>query len=195
MSGSPLSDSVAALTAASGQEPSARGALFSILYDELRRVAAELLTKESPGLTLQPTALVHEAYLRLVDQSRATIQDRAHFCAVAAQAMRRILVDHARARHAQKRGGQWTRVTLDGAVALSDERDVDLEALDGALQRLAEENSREAAIVELRFFGGLGNVEVAEVLRVSVRTVEDDWRFARAWLRRELNSARGSESP
>lgn len=164
--------------------------LFPLVYDELRRLAGVYMTREHPGHTLQPTALVHEAYLRLVDQTRTGFTGRTHFLAVGAQVMRRLLIDHARKRGAVKRGLGWRRVTLgpgsegSEAEALGAE---DLLGLDAALNKLAELDERQARIVTLRFFGGLTVEEVAEAVGVSKRTVETDWRHARAWLRVELS--------
>lgn len=160
--------------------------LMPLVYDELRRIAAAQLAHERADHTLQPTALAHEAYLRLVDQSRTRWNDRAHFLAIAAEVIRRILIDHARLRRAAKRGG-GQRLTLGWADAeIRDEADVDLIELEDALQRLAQLSARQAKIVELRFFAGLDVNETAEVLSVSPRTVKGDWRVARAWLAREL---------
>jgi RNA polymerase sigma factor (TIGR02999 family) len=166
---------------------SAAARLMPLVYERLRQLAAHYVRREPAGLALRPTDLVHEAYLRLVDQTRADFRHQTHFFAVAAGAMRRVLIDQARGRDANKRGQGWQRVTLDEAVTLTGAPDIDLLSLNDALAKLAELDPRAAQIVELRFFGGLGNVEVAEFLRVSVRTVEDDWRTARAWLRRELS--------
>ncbi|RJP35111.1 MAG: sigma-70 family RNA polymerase sigma factor [Phycisphaerales bacterium] len=160
--------------------------LFPIVYAELRALAADLLHGEKPGHTLQPTALVHEAYVRLVDQTKLNYQDRAHFIAFAARTMRRVLVDHARAKAARKRGRGWERVTLGSSVALTADPTVDLLALNDALTRLASLHERQAQIVDLRFFGGLSIEETAAVLGVGHATVEIDWQMARAWLRREL---------
>lgn len=160
--------------------------LLPLVYEELRALAESYLQRERPDLTLQATALVHEAYLRLIKQEEVQWQNRAHFFAVAAQAIRRILVDHARGHARQKRGGDRERVRLDEDVAVSPERDLDLVAVDEALLELAQLNQRQAQIVELRFFGGLSLRDVAEVLKVSPRTVDGDWSMARAWLRREL---------
>ncbi len=165
--------------------------LLPLVYDEFRALARHYLAQERGNHTLQPTALVHEAYMKLVDQTRVDWQGRSHFFAVAAQAMRRILVDHARARMREKRGGGRARVTLDDAVALSPQKDEDVLALDEALEKLAKLDARQAKVVELRFFGGLNVDEVAAALNVSKRTVEGDWTFARAWLSRELRSADG----
>lgn len=184
----PLGEATLTLTQIGRGDPGASARLLPLVYDKLRELADALMRHERTDQTLQPTDLVHEAYLRLIDQTRVDWNGRTHFCAVAAEAMRRILVDHARARRAQKRGGGRQRVALDEANRAVAGRDVDVVDLDEALSRLAELAPREARIVELRFFGGLTNVEVAEVLRVSVRTVEDDWRTARAWLRRGLSA-------
>ena len=162
--------------------------LLPLVYDEFRALARHYLAQERCNHTLQPTALVHEAYMKLVDQTRVDWQGRSHFFAVAAQAMRRILVDHARSRQRDKRGGGRARVVLYEAVALSPQKDEDVLALDEALERLAALDARQAKVVELRFFGGLSVEEVAEALGVSKRTVEGDWTFARAWLSRELRS-------
>jgi RNA polymerase sigma-70 factor, ECF subfamily len=166
-------------------EPEARG-LFLEVYAELRALAAVRLRHEVAGHTLQPTALVHEVYLKLADQSRARWRDRGHFFAVAAEAIRRILVDHARRRGAAKREAPGARVSfhpdLDAGVA----QEVDLLALDDALERLGRISPRQARVVELRFFGGLEVAEVARELAVSENTVKGDWRIARAWLQQEL---------
>jgi len=162
--------------------------IFPLVYDELRSLASGFLCREGVGHTLQPTALVHEAYFRLTGRTRATIRERAHFFAVAAQAMRRILVDHARRRRADKRIGARNRVPLDAFPPISVEPAVDIYALHEVLTDLAVINARQAQVVELRFFGGLTNVEAAEVLQVSVATVERDWHAARLWLRRRLSS-------
>jgi RNA polymerase sigma factor (TIGR02999 family) len=165
--------------------------LMPLVYDELRRLADHYLRQERPDHTLQPTALVHEAYLRLVDQSRVEWQGRAHFIGVAAQLMRRILVDHARRHHASKRGGFQQRLSLDEAVDYSQPRDLDLVALDDALNALEQFDERQSRIVELRFFGGLTIEETAEALGVSPATVKVDWNMAKAWLLREVS--RGQE--
>jgi len=180
-----------------GAEPVRASAeeLLPLVYDELRRLAGRFMAREPVGHTLQPTALVHEAYLRLVDQTRTGFTGRTHFLAVGAQVMRRLLIDHARKRGAAKRGLGWRRVTLGPgsepslAEALSAE---DLLSLDAALNKLAELDEREARVVTLRFFGGLTVEEVAEAVGVSKRTVECDWRHARSWLRVELS--RGGSS-
>ena len=166
--------------------------LLPLVYDELRRLARGYLSRETPGHTLQPTALVHEAYLRLVDASQISWQGRTHFFAVGARVMRRLLIDHARGRDRQKRGGKQHKVTFSEALPHAGSSDLDLEqllTLNTALERLAELDSRQAKVVELRFFGGLTIPDVANVLGVSQRTVEGDWTHARAWLRRELARA------
>lgn len=162
--------------------------LFPIVYDELRRIAAGYMKRENPGHTLQATALVNEAYFRLVDQKAVHWQNRAHFYGVAAQIMRRILCDHARARHAEKRGGDAAKLSLDEALGLGqDEGTPDLMALDVALTRLAEISERQAKVVEMRFFAGLSVEEVAEALNSSPATIKRDWTFAKAWLHKELS--------
>jgi len=177
---------------AAGDETAA-ARLFPIVYDELRRLAGAALRRERPSHTLQPTALVHEAFLRLVDVKSSRLQDRGHFIAIAARAMRRVLVDHARSRAAVKRGKAEARLSIDDVdVAAVDATDMDLVALDQALERLAAIDERQARIVELRFFGGLTVEETAVVIGASDRTVKRDWQMARAWLRREL--ARDSDS-
>lgn len=170
------------LRAWSDGDADARDRLMAIVYDELRRRAASYLRRERRGHTLQPTALVHETYLRLVDQRRAVWRNRAQFFAVASGMMRRILVDHARAHRSAKRSGTWYRVTLDPALAITDPAFVDVLDLDSALKRLAAFDERKSRIAELRFFGGLSLQETGEVLGVSVATVERDWQVARAWL-------------
>ena len=172
---------------ASGDD-AASAALFTMVYDELRRLATGVLRHERPGHTLQPTALVHEAYLRLSDQDHARWENRAHFLAVAARAMRRILVDHARSRNAEKRGSGAAHVALED-VHFSPAQpvgDLDLLVLDEALERLAALDPRQARVVELRFFGGLSIEETAAAVTASPRTVKRDWQLARAWLKREM---------
>jgi RNA polymerase sigma factor (TIGR02999 family) len=170
-----------------------RGALeklMPVVYAELRRQAARYLRRERTGQTLQATSLSHEAYLRLIDQRNVRWQNRAHFFAVAARLMRRVLVDHARCRHRVKRGGGMTVLPLEEALAVAAEKStVDLLALDEALQKLEVIDGRQARIVELRFFSGLSIDEAAGVLGVSPATVKNDWNVARAWLRREIGRA------
>ena len=175
-------------------DPRAVDLLIPLLYAELRDLAADYLRGERPDHTLQPTALVHEAYLKLVGQREVHWQGRSHFLGVAAQAMRRILVDHARRHRAAKRYG-GPLVTLDEGMLVEQPTTLDLIALNDALARLAELDPRQAQIVELRFFGGLAIEEVAEVLAISPITVKREWRIARAWFRRELAAAAESGSP
>ena len=160
--------------------------LMPLVYGDLRRRAMTQMRRERVGHTLQPTALVHEAYLKLVDQKGVQWQNRAHFYAVAARAMRQVLVDHARARAARKRGGLETRVTLDEAIVSTSAPTLDVLALDIALDRLATLDERQARLVELRVFSGLTIDESAEVLGCSHATVSRDWKHAQAWLRREM---------
>jgi RNA polymerase sigma-70 factor (ECF subfamily) len=176
------------LLAALRQEgASGSGPLLPAVYDELRRLARHYLSHERPGHTLQATALVHEVYLRLIPQAEATWEDRARFIGIAAHVMREILVEHARARGRQKRGGDQVRVPLDEHVAWIEPGDLTIwEDLDRALNRLADLDPRQAQIVELRYFGGLTVEETARVLHISPKTVKRDWSIARAWLRREL---------
>jgi RNA polymerase sigma factor (TIGR02999 family) len=175
------------LQAWGGGDTAALDRLIPIVYEELRRQAERLLRTESPGHTLQTTALVHEAYLRLVDQHQAHWQNRSQFFGVAAQLMRRILVDHARARGAAKRGGSAVQVKLDETAIATSGSDVDLLALDYALTKLSQLDPLQARVVELRYFTGLGIEETAEALRVSPATVKREWAMARAWLKRELS--------
>lgn len=169
-------------------DASATEKLLPLVYEQLRALAAEFLRSERRNHTLQPTALVHEAYLRLIDQTQVQWNDRAHFFAVAARAMRRILVDHGVARRAQKRGGGNPVLRLESDTAPATMREVDPVVLDDALKTLAELDERKAQVVELRFFGGLSVEETSEALSISVSTVEADWRMAKAWLSRELSS-------
>jgi len=178
----------------STQPPSAPSAgSFTALYEQLRGLAAACLRQERAGHTLQPTALVHEAWLKLADQTKAEFADRGHYLAVAAMAMRRVLVDHARGKNRVKRGGGAERFMVDSMLLSPDasggaaSTEVDVIALDAALERLAALDERQARIVELRFFADMTVPEVAKAIGVSVGTVETDWRMARAWLHRELN--------
>ena len=162
--------------------------LIPIVYDELRRQAANYMRRERPGQSLQTTALVHEAFLKLVNQRAVEWQNRNHFFAIAAHVMRRILVDHARQHQAEKRGGaDRTMLPIDDAEVSVEEPEVDLVALDQALERLALLDEQQSRVVELRFFSGLSVEETAEVLNVSTRTVKREWRAAKAWLLRELS--------
>ena len=160
--------------------------LLPIVYGELRKLAAYQLKRERPDHTLQLTALVHEAYLRLVNQREVDWRNRAQFFGLAAQMMRRILVNHAEEKKAQKRGGKEPHISLDEAISFTAERNLDLVILDDTLNRLAELDAQQARIVELRFFGGLTVEEVAEVLSVSERTVKRDWRTAKVWLYQQM---------
>ena len=163
--------------------------LLPAVYQELRRLAASYLRREKPGQTLQPTALVNEAYLRLLKDRPDRWQNRAHFCAIAAHSMRQILIERARARHALKRGGVRARVTLDEALVAGGDRSIDLVALDEALERLAQLDPDQARLIELRFFGGLTIEETAEAMDISPATVKRHWTVARAWLARELEAS------
>jgi len=167
--------------------------LIPLVYDELRRLAGRYMRRESEGHTLQTSALVNEAYLRLVDQQNVKWQNRAHFFGVAAQLMRRILVDHARSRSRAKRGGGVQMVPLAEQAGISQEL-ADVIALDDALKNLAEMDPRKSQIVEMKFFGGLTTEEVAEVLNVTSRTVEREWRKAKAWLNRAISKGEPNEA-
>lgn len=160
--------------------------LLPVIYDELRKLASSYLRRERPDHTLQPTALVHEAYIRLVDQTRVNWQNRAHFFGVAAQIMRRLLVDHARKHNAEKRGHDFQKLSLDENIDRAVERSSELIALDDALKSLAEFDEQKAKMVELRYFGGLSIEETADVLGVTPTTIKRHWRFAKAWLYSEM---------
>ena len=175
------------LEAWAGQDPAARDALVPIVYDELHRLAHHYMRTERAGHTLQTTALVNEAYLRLVDVDRMQWRDRAHFFAMAATMMRRILVDHARAHARDKRGGGVIMTSLDEDVAAPSVPDVDVIALDDALERLGRIDERQARLVELRYFAGLTIDEAAEALGISAGTLKREWAIAKAWLYRELH--------
>lgn len=164
----------------------AREKLMPLVYEELRRIARGYFSREAKDHTLQPTALVNEVYMRLVDRRKVQWKNRSHFFGWVAEMMRRILVDHARARQTVKRGGGVAKVSLDESFGLGEEKDLDLVVLDDALQALAEVDPRQSRIVELRFFAGLTNEEIAEVVGVSTTTVKRDWRTARLWLLREV---------
>lgn len=182
----------ALLQAWSGGDSAALDRLIPIVHDELYRIAHRCMAAEKPGHTLQPTALVNEAYLRLIETRRMNWQNRAHFLAMAARIMRRILVDFARSKQYQKRGGGAVRVTLVDDVAVSTEPGRDLVALDEAIDALARVDERKSRVIEMRFFGGLSVKETAEALQVSPETVIRDWRLAKAWLLRQL---RGDTAP
>jgi len=166
--------------------------VIPVIYEELRRLAAHYMVRERSDHTLQTTALVHEAYLRLVDQQKSTWQNRAHFYGAAAQVMRRILVDHARARRAEKRGGDAPHLSLDEALVFSAGQSDELVRLDDALGRLAKLDPRQSRVIELRFFAGLNVEEAAEVMGIAPKTVKRDWSAARAWLHRELRGRTGA---
>jgi RNA polymerase sigma factor (TIGR02999 family) len=174
-------------------DASARSRLLPLIYEDLRALAAKQLKQERPGHTLQPTALVHEAWLRLIECERMDWQGRTHFFAMAATMLRRVLVDHARARGAKKRGGNAARISLSDVETELPEDQLDLLALDEALEKLAEKSQRQAQVVELRYFAGLSIEEAAFALGVSADTVKSDWRFARSWLNLELTRNRAQE--
>ena len=175
-------------------DESAHEKLVPLVYEQLHRLAQRYMKRERPGQTLQPTALVHEAYMRLAGAENLSWQNRSHFFAVSARVMRRILIDIARAKRNQKHGGEVVQVTLDEALAVSAEPSVDLLALDEALDRLTALHPRQAEIVEMRYFGGLKEDEIAEMLKVSLRTVQQDWRLARLWLYRELRNGQENDA-
>jgi RNA polymerase sigma factor (TIGR02999 family) len=175
------------LKAWSGGDQAALEDLMPVVYTEIRRLARSYLRRERPDHTLQATALVHEAYMRLVDQRSVEWQNRAHFFGIAAQIMRRILVDHARAQKTEKRGSGQSPIVLDEALEVATDRGLDFVALDDALKTLADLDKKQARIVELRYFGGLSIEETAEVMQISPATVKREWAGARTWLRRELD--------
>ena len=187
MTGSSTPDVTGLLQAWSQGDPEAAEKLVPLVYDELRRQAARRLRRERRDHTLRPTALVHEAYLRLVGQRQVIWKNRTQFFAVAARMMRRVLVDHARQHRAVKRAGSWCRITLDEGIAASEPRDLDLVALEDALTDLTALDPDKARMVELRFFGGLSVEDAAEVLGVSPATVTREWRMVRAWLYRRMH--------
>lgn len=189
-----LDELTAVLRAWSDGDPAAEAKLLPLVYDQLRRQAAHQLRRERPGHSLSPTAVVHELYLRLVPQERASWVNRAQFFAVASRLIRRVLVDHARARRTAKRAGGWQRVTLAEDVVEAGPPDLDLLALDRALEELAALDERRARLVELRYFGGLSLDETAAALGVSAATVSREWQLARAWLHRRLADAEPRET-
>ncbi len=180
------------LNAWCGGDQSALDTLIPLVHDELHRLAHIYMVRERVGHTLQTTALVNEAYLRLVDADRVPFHNRIHFFAVSSNLMRRILVDFARSRGYQKRGGNIVKVELDGAEVPTPNRGAEVVVLDDALNALAEFDARQARIVELRFFGGLSEEETAEVLGISLRTIQREWAVAKAWLLREMNPEAGT---
>jgi RNA polymerase sigma factor (TIGR02999 family) len=177
------------LIAWSNGDQVARERLMSVVYEELHRLARRYMRNESPGHILQTSALVHEAFIRLVDQRNVQWQNRSHFFGIAAQMMRRILVDYARSRNFAKRGGGAVKLSLEEGLIVSHERSAEVVAVHEALEGLAKIDPRQAQIVELKFFGGLTNEEAAEVLAVSPGTVARDWTMAKAWLRREISKS------
>ncbi|MFY9611077.1 MAG: sigma-70 family RNA polymerase sigma factor [Blastocatellia bacterium] len=184
----PSPDQVSELLAAwSNGDQAALDKLMPLIYDELRQIAKRYMSHQAPGHTLQTTALIHEAFLKLVHQPEKHWQSRAHFFGVAAQAMRHILVDYARSQQRAKRGGGLQEVSLDETAVVFDERAAELIALDDALRRLADVDPRKSRVVEMRYFGGLSVGETSEALGVSPDTVMRDWRLAKTWLRRELS--------
>jgi RNA polymerase sigma factor (TIGR02999 family) len=185
----PVQDITQILQQWSDGDEAAVDSLFPLVYDELRRLARSYLSKERSGHTLQPTALVHEAYMRLIDQTRTTWQSRVHFYAVAANMMRRILVNHARDRATEKRGGSAQRFSIENIEILPDQTAGDLLELDEALEKLKQIDERKCRVVDMRFFGGLNEAEIAEVLCVNEKTVRRDWQFAKLWLYRELSQS------
>ena len=172
----------------SGGDRNAPERLMPLVYDELRRLARTFLSREREGHTLQPTALVNEAYLRLVDQTRVNWQNRAHFYGIASSMMRRVLIDHARAHAAEKRGGAAIHLSIEAVQVPLEQRAASFVALDEALKKLEEMDERKCQVVEMRFFGGLSDEEIAGVLGVTTRTVLRDWKKARLWLYRELSA-------
>jgi RNA polymerase sigma-70 factor (ECF subfamily) len=193
MGTSPSRDITQLLRAWGSGDEQALERLTPLVYDELRRAAKRHMARERDGHTLQTTALINEVYLRLVNLDDVSWQDRAHFFAICARLMRRILTDYARSRGYLKRGGDARRVTLDEALLVSADFSVDLLALEGALTKLCEVDSRKSSVVELRFFGGLSLKETAEALKISTDTVTRDWNLAKAWLLREMEGEHRDE--
>ena len=192
--GAPLSGITELLIGWNQGDKGALDRLMPLVYDELRNVARHHLAVEDRGHTLQSAALVNETYIRLVDQERVQWQNRAHFFAISARLMRRILVDHARQRRAEKRGGAQTRLSLDNSLGLQERKDLDVVALDEALATLSELDPQQARVIELRFFGGLTIEETSEALGISPSTVTRDWVTAKAWLFDQLNRSK-DEAP
>jgi len=191
----PSKDEVTQLLRAWGEgDEDALGRLTPVVEGELHRIAHRYMARENPGHTLQTTALVNEVYLRLVDVKAVSWQDRAHFFAISARMMRRVLTDFARSRHYQKRGGGAVQVSLDEGLVVSAGKAAEILALDEALSRFAEAYPRQGQVVELRFFGGLEVEETAEALKISTITVKRDWRFAKSWLLRALSGGKSGAS-
>ena len=183
-----VSDATVMLAAVERGDPNAANALLVLVYDELRRIATHKMSQEAPGQTLQPTALVHEAWLRLVEGQCQTFQNRTHFFRTAAEAMRRILIERARRKHTQRHGGGYQRVDLDGFDPAAPESDSELLAVNDALEKLALQHPVQAELVKLRYFAGMTNEEVSEVMGISVSTAKNYWAFARAWLLNEIEN-------
>jgi RNA polymerase sigma factor (TIGR02999 family) len=181
-----MSDATVLMTAVEQGDAKAADKLLELVYEELRRLAAHRMAQEAPGHTLQPTALVHEAWLRLVGPENARFENRAHFFAAAAEAMRRILIDRARRRRTRRHGADFKRVDLDGCDAAAPQADDELLAVNEALDLLAREHPAQAEVVKLRYFGGHTNEETAEILGLSISTVKNYWAFSRAWLLQEI---------
>lgn len=192
MNEGPRQDVTVLLTRVSAGDESAAGKLLQLVYDDLRHLATAYMQNERASHTLQPTALVHEAYVRMVDWENVSWENRAQFFAVAAQVMRHVLVDHARGKNSAKREGSQQRLALDEGVSFAAEKEFDLLALEGALLSLEKLDPRQAKIVELRFFGGLSIDNVAHVLKVSTTTVKREWTIAKAWFQRELSENRST---
>jgi len=188
MSNPPNNEVTRLLESWSNGRPEALDELMPLVYQELRKMAKQYMNSQPSGHTLQTTALIHEAYLKLADNREKNWQNRAHFFAVAAQAMRHILVDHARSHQTEKRGGETKIISFEDVAIISNQRANELVALDEALKNLSELDERKGRVVELRYFGGLSVEETAEVLKISPQTVMRDWRFAKTWLLRELSS-------
>jgi len=184
-----MSEATAMLDAIATGDAKAPAAFLDLVYNELRRLAAGKMAREAPGQTLQATALVHEAWLRLIGDENRHFQDRTHFCAAAAEAMRRILIERARRRRAVRHGGELQRVNLQADMVASPEDDDHLLALNEALEKLERKHPAQAQVVKLRYFAGMSNEEIAELLGVSLSTVKNYWVFSKAWLFRELKAA------
>ncbi len=184
-----MSDATVLLSAVENGNGQAADELLELVYQDLRRLATHRLAQESPGQTLQPTALVHEAWLRLVGSQNATFQNRAHFFSAAAEAMRRILIDRARRRQTRRHGGEYKHVGLDECDSPAPQSDDELLAINEALDQLAREHPLQAEVVKLRFFAGRTNEEVAEILDISVSSVKNYWAFSRAWLLQEIRKS------
>ncbi len=185
----PMNNATVLLEAAGKGNEKAAGELLELVYEELRNLAAHKMAQELPGHTLQPTALVHEAWLRLIGSQNASFQNRAHFFSAAAEAMRRVLIDRARKRNAKRHGGGMQRIELEEISLVSPEADDELLAVNDALEKLVSAHPQQAEVVKLRYFGGRSNEEVAQLLDISVSTVKNYWTFARAWLLQEIKRA------